>query len=216
MAEITSSDRFGSSIINVLKRFKIKSALEIGSWDGSGSTSCFVEGMEGFDNKSLTCLEIDSQRFLQLQKNMEKYPWVKCVNESSISYNSMIYKEFDKVWDSPYNGLPRQWNPKEVVQGWFDRDIENLKKINTGFLEKDFSFYESVLIDGGEFVGYSEFKLLKDRTNFFFLDDAFSAFKTREAANELISSVEWDCLDYHENTRNGFIIFKRRSPICLT
>jgi len=216
MAEITNQDLFGSSIISTIRRFEIKSALEIGSWDGTGSTSCFIEGMENFDNKNLTCLEIDALRFHDLKNNTQKYPWVNCVNESSISYKSMLYKDFEDVWNSKYNGLPRQWNPKEVVKGWFDKDIENLKNVESGFLEKDNSFFECVLIDGGEFVGYSEYKLLKNRTNFFFLDDVFHAFKNREVADELLSSGEWECLGYNDRTRNGFIIFKRIKLICLT
>jgi hypothetical protein len=210
MPEITNKDLFGSSIINTIRTFEIKSALEIGSWDGTGSTSCFVEAMLPFESKSLTCIENDMSKFLTLIKNMSPYEWVKCINQSSISYKSMLYTEFEDVWNSKYNGLPRQWNPKEVVKGWFDRDIEDLKRTPCGFLESDNSFFECVLIDGGEFVGYSEYRLLKNRTNFFFLDDAFSAFKTKQVVEELVLSGEWECLSYDDRTRNGFAIFKRK------
>ena len=31
----------------------LKTVLEIGSWDGTGSTQCFIEGMKEHDNKRL-------------------------------------------------------------------------------------------------------------------------------------------------------------------
>jgi hypothetical protein len=214
MPEVTLNDNFGSSISQIIKNFNCYKVLEIGSWDGTGSTKCIINGMLQFDQKSLTCLEVDETKFADLTFNVSHLPWVKCHNESSICYESLVYKNFDEIWNSPFNGLPRQWNPKEIVQGWFDRDVEAMKKIKIGFLEKDTNRYDAALIDGGEFTGYSEFSLLKDKVNFFFLDDAFHAFKTRQVFFELYQDSSWECLCYDENTRNGFAIFKRRNLLC--
>ena len=209
MGEVSKNDLFGSSIIKIIKEHSVSSMLEIGSWDGTGSTSCIIEAMSEMSSKSLTCLEIDNVKFNDLVNNTSRYDWIKCFNESSISYESLIYKDFDKIWDSPFNNLPRHFNPKETVRGWFTRDVNNLKNTKIGFLERDKSFYEGVLIDGGEFTGYSEYSLVKDRTNFLFLDDFYHGFKTRQIAVELFQSSEWECLAHDKDTRNGFIIFKR-------
>lgn len=213
MAEITKEDAFGIAIIDIVKKFKIQNILEIGSWDGTGSTSCFIEAMGDFDKKSLTCLEINEQRFTELLKNTKQYEWVKCYNESSISYKSLIYKNFDDIWDSPFNGLPKQWNPKHIVKSWFDQDVLKLKQIETGFLEKNNLFFDGILIDGSEFTGLSEFMLVKNRTNFLFLDDVFHAFKTKQVADILLKDNNWEHLTYCSKTRNGFIIFKRKNLI---
>ena len=212
MTEINKDDPFGQCIIKVLKTFRIHSMLEIGSWDGLGSTSCIIEGLNDVKEKSLDCLEINKERFSALLNNTEKYSWISCHNESSISYKSLMYKNFEEVWNSPYNHLPKEYNPKEIVKGWFDRDSDELKKIEVGFLEKNNKFYDAVLIDGGEFVGYSEYTLLKSRTNFFILDDSFHAFKTSQITEELAEDPEWQCLA-HGNVRNGFAIFKRKNLI---
>ena len=95
MAEITRDDLLGRSIIEFVQKFKIQKVLEIGSWDGTGSTSCFIEAMLPFDDKSLSCLEINKDRFVDLVKNTKKHEWIKCYNESSISYKSLLYKDFD-------------------------------------------------------------------------------------------------------------------------
>lgn len=44
-AEIHMREPFGISIYNSIISFNLKNNLEIGSWDGAGSTKCFVEAM---------------------------------------------------------------------------------------------------------------------------------------------------------------------------
>jgi hypothetical protein len=67
-----------------------------------------------------------------------------------------------------------------------------------------------VLIDGGEFFGYNEFVLLKDRTNVFFLDDYYYGYKTNQTARELLQDEDWEVIAGNKNLRNGYAIFKRK------
>lgn len=217
MGEITKSDSFGSAIIDTVLKYKINIILEIGSWDGSGSTACFYEAMKQLDDpKLLTCLEVEPSRFEILQQVTSKHEWIKCYNRSSITYDELVYKDFEEIWNSPYNGIQKieygsEENKKNMVRSWFEQDIANLKRYEKGFLsENKNEFYQGALIDGGEFNGYTEYLLLKDRVNFFFLDDYYKAFKTRQVAHELESSGEWDTLVAEKDLRNGFAILKRK------
>ena len=45
MAEITLEDPLGIMIRDVVQVIGLKNNLEIGAWDGSGSTQCFIEGL---------------------------------------------------------------------------------------------------------------------------------------------------------------------------
>ena len=200
MGEINADDKLGASIIQVVKEFNLKVNLEIGSWDGTGATRCFIDAMEDFSEKSLTCLEIDKKKFNSLVKNVEDYSWVKCYNRSSINCSKLIDFEFDRIWNSPFNPLVHfPDNEKETVQGWYTGDVDLMKKYPRGFLEEDNTVYDAVLIDGGEFTGYFEFELLKNRTNVFFLDDSFRSYKTNKAAIMLSEDLEWDCLAYEKS-----------------
>jgi hypothetical protein len=217
MGEITKHDPFGAAIIDTVLKYKINTVLEIGSWDGSGSTTCFFEAMKQLDDpKSLTCLEVELSRYDILKHVTSKHPWIKCYNTSSITYDELVYKDFEQIWSSPFNGIPRNYEggehgKKMLVKSWFDQDIANLKRYDKGFLsEHKDEFYQGALIDGGEFNGYSEYLLLKDRVNFFFLDDYYHAFKTRQVAAELEQSGEWDVLVAEKDLRNGFCILKRK------
>lgn len=214
MGEITRNDQFGKAIIDTVSNYGIKTVLEIGSWDGTGSTQCFIEGMEKLDNKRLICLEVYMDRFKQLCGNTAKHSWVECYNQSSISYANMLYKNFDNIWDSPYNFIPKEdqnGSTKPVVSEWFRQDIEMMNKFKSGYIEDHpDETYDAVLIDGGEFSGYSEFKLLRDKAKFFILDDYYKAFKTRQVADELSKDPSWETIAANKHTRNGWAIFKRK------
>ena len=158
MGEISIHDEFGSEIIKTVEKYNLNTILEIGSWDGTGSTSCFIHAIEKLTGeKKLTCLEVNTDRYNQLVDNTKQHNWVECHNNTSISYDQLLEKDFNNIWYSDYNGLLEAPYPPTKIQaeGWFNEDVDNLKKFNPAFLMKDTSFYEGVLIDGGEFFGYS-------------------------------------------------------------
>ena len=143
----------------------------------------------------MTCLEIDKKKYNNLVKNVKEYSWVKCYNKSSIDCHKLIDFGFSRIWNSQFNPLVRFADTREeTVHQWYKNDIDVMKKYPDGFLEKDKTIYDAVLIDGGEFTGYFEFELLKNRTNVFFLDDSFRSYKTNKAAVILSEDLEWDCI----------------------
>jgi hypothetical protein len=207
MGEITKNDTFGRAIIDTVKKYNLCCNLEIGSWDGTGSTSCFIEGMKDLNSPKLVCIEIQKDRYKELIANTSLYPWVTCINESTISQKNFIYKNFDEIWNGPFNKINCD---RQTVEMWYNEDINNISKVDVGYLEKDNTFYDGILIDGGEFFGYSEYLLVKNRCNVLFLDDYYSAFKTRQIAEELIKDTAWEAIAGNKHLRQGFAIFKRR------
>jgi hypothetical protein len=210
--EININEEFGNSIYEIVKNNKLKNNLEIGSWDGEGSTFCFVEAMKQFEGqKFLGCIEIDKEKISILDQRYKEFDFVCPIYGSSINYEEMIYKDFEKIWNSPFNRIKKEIYDKELVKSWFDRDIETLKNVKIGAISKFKDHYwDSVLIDGGEFTGYSEFNLLKNRTKFLFLDDVHKAFKCYEIYEYLKNDNNWKLLKENENIRNGYAIFKRK------
>jgi len=211
MGEINTYDEFGQVIIDTVKKYNLQTILEIGSWDGTGSTKCFIEGLKTLKEPKLYCIELRKDRFETLKENTKKYSWVECFNVSTISKKTFLYKSFDEIWNSPYNKIENK--DKSVVNEWFNDDIELIKTFSIGYLDHDKKFYDGVMIDGGEFSGYSEYKLVKDRTNVLFLDDYYNAFKTNQVVHELIKDPEWEVIAGNRYFRNGYAVFKRKEFI---
>lgn len=210
MGEISKHDEFGQVIISTVKKHNLRTVLEIGSWDGTGSTQCFIEALKDLRDPKLFCIELREDRFSDLKNITQKYPWVECINQSTISHKTFIYKSFDEIWDSPFNKIKAC---KSLVKSWYDDDMRCISGFETGYLDSDSRFYDAALIDGGEFFGYSEYMLIKDRVNFLFLDDYYSAFKTNQIARELIVDPEWEIVAGNRYIRNGYAVFKRKQPL---
>lgn len=209
--EIHLNEPFGYDIYQTVIKYSLSNNLEIGSWDGEGSTRCFVEAMKMLsDPKTLHCIEIVKDKFDILQDRYSSYDFVKCHNCSSISYDDLVYTKFEDVWNSEFNNI-RIGNlyPKSLVQQWFDRDIDTIKN-SKSFDYSQHEHFDGVLIDGSEFTGYSEFKLLKDKTKVFFLDDVHSVFKCFQVYKELSEDDNWKLLSENPHNRNGYAIFIRQ------
>jgi len=210
MPEVTSSDPFCAAIARVIARYRIRSVLEIGAFDGDGSTLVIAGALARKRGPvSLTSLEYNSDRFANLQHNSARYGFVHPVRASSIGRDSFSAWDFEQdVWQTPYNGLRF---PQEQVREWHATDVALMKGIDRGYLETCGNRWDAVLIDGGEFTGYDEFRLVKDRTSCLLLDDCFAAFKTNRARVELATLPDWKLIWADPAVRNGAAIFVRKS-----
>lgn len=210
--EIHLNEEFGINIYQTILKYELRQNLEIGSWDGTGSTRCFVEAMNQLGGDLfLGCLEILPERIETLKNIYEDFDFVHPINNSSINYTELIHKSFDDIWNSTYNKIPKNLYDYELVKSWYDRDVELLKSIEQGSISNLNKKWDSVLIDGGEFVGYSEYSLLKENTKVFFLDDVHNAFKCYEVYYELKSSDDWELLFDLPNVRNGAAAFIKKN-----
>jgi len=222
VAEITKEQQMASAIQNVILVKNYHTVLEIGSKDGDGSTQVFIEALKKVadynknfvlrDSIMMYCVETDNGAFCNLVRNTAKYPWVVCCNGSSINIADFLPKDFDNdVWNSPFNGLSKQYSREEVL-GWYQRDVAGLPKIHEEAFISNSSkqrHFDVVLLDGGEFNGYSEYVLLKDKVNCFILDDTVKAFKNNQVYHELLEDTKWTCYAKNDNERNGWAIFVR-------
>jgi len=212
MAEITINDGFGKAIYNVILKYRLYSVLEIGAYNGDGSTQVIAHALSHKgDAVSLTSLEYNPDRYKELVKNTLRYPFVHPVNSSSIGNKSFTARDFENdVWEKPYNGLRGRYE-KSLVKSWHDYDLHEIDRNPLGYLESSTTNWDAVLIDGGEFMGYDEFRLIKDRTSCIILDDAFHAFKTFRARLELLGDPCWALEWESKKIRNGAAIFVRKT-----
>lgn len=207
--EIKIDTSFGTDILKYLNYFNIKSAIEIGSGSGNGSTQCFLKYFDSLDDnsKKFYCFEPVTEWFNDLHKNINNRFYCELYNCSAICYEDLLVKDFDQdFYNTPYNKLKNQYD-KNTLRSWYDLELPY-------FIQSEYSILPSieadaVLIDGSEFSGYSEFKQLHPSISLIFLDDCLTAFKTNQIFEELSDNPKWELIKIHQE-RNGYSIFRRK------
>ena len=154
----------GKLIEKVIIENSLINILDIGTWNGLGSTKTLIEVLqENFEKYSLVSIETDKIFYKQALKNL------KHLLNPSIQLLLGRIIEIDE--------LPKSKNIDFEAAGlipgnveWLIQDIRRYKKVENVFdnLPTKFDF---ILFDGGEFSNYSEFLKLYKRTKYFGLDD---------------------------------------------
>lgn len=162
--------------------------LEIGSWNGRGSTVCFASG---FENRKLdfefNSFEINPERLAESKNVWYTRPHIQ------IRYGRIL-PELPDVRSIH----------KNVVEEWQSDDEKHFK--NAPFFDVSVYKPEVVLLDGGEYLTYFEYKLLKQYTKVFLLDDTDVA-KCKQIVEELSADENWKCVDIGHD-RNGWAVFQ--------
>lgn len=213
-AEIKNDD-FYQAIYNLAKNQSVSTILEIGSSNGEGSTEAFVLGISQNPSKpTLFCMEISQPRFRALSQHYKDLPYVHCYNVSSIPLEAF---PLESEVISFINNTPTNLNQYgcDRVIGWLRQDIEYVKTSNVpqnGIelikKENQIENFDIVLIDGSEFTGMAEFKLVYG-SRFILLDD-INAFKNYANYKKLLNDPNYELLEENIQLRNGYAIFKKR------
>lgn len=144
-----------------------RSIVEIGTWNGRGSSKMIASGvsrkLSARPNMTATCkvtgFEIDKGMYHKSEKFLNHYDFFNVV------YGSIVLPD----------ELDNQDLSKEE-QAWFQQDIQKMKTAPTveDLIPDEIDL---LILDGGEFSTYAEFKKLENRTQkWIVLDDT----KTRK------------------------------------
>ena len=180
-----------------------KTFLEVGTWNGLGSTKAFYNGLskrtDEFQFYSLECNKDKSDAAAKLYAHNDK---IHILNE--VLWNEEPSNFYDIFPQCKEDARYRHWN--EV-------DIMNMKRCDL-FLERPGlpDIFDVVLLDGGEFTTYYEFQLLKERCRILMLDDTESD-KCKLIVKELRDHPSvWRILK-EEKVRNGYVIAERLTNV---
>ena len=205
MPQILKSSNLGS-IITALSE-QSNTIVEIGTFDGLGSTLCVLEAIKLRlnDNKvKFQTIELDSEMYQISLNNLREYlqyDYFKILN-GAVTHNHLVIDEFSACFND-LDQLSRDhyylWHKREVDQLKHARLIKNLLP-NT---------IDLLILDGSEYTTYYEWQELKDRTNLFVLDDT-NILKCKRIRSEMISDPNYQMIYDDPNDRNGYSVFSRR------
>jgi hypothetical protein len=188
-----------ANIINKLCNEKDnKTFLEIGTWNGYGSTKIFVNSLS---NRTDTL-------FYSLECNKEKSEFAS--NLYKDKHNVFILNEtINKELPNDISLIfPELLNNKQYSY-WNEVDVNNMKQCNLFLERKDIpDIFDVIFLDGGEFTTYYEFQILKTKCKYLLLDDT-NTNKCKKIVDEIYSNKnKWEILVHNKNERNGILLCK--------
>jgi len=170
-----------------------KIILEVGTWNGCGSTRVFI-------NSLLNCNK--DWQFYSLECNPEKSKYARDLYNHK---NVHILNECLWTGDLPEQILHIHpvLEDNELYQIWHTTDMDNMKKCKQ---HMTLDFYDIIFLDGGEFTTYNDYLVIKDICKYLILDDTKTD-KCKKIVEELMMDNTWDLIHEDKETRNGFHIF---------
>ena len=192
--QIKYNDPMGKVISDYAKDTRFTTYLEIGTWNGGGSTYCFAKGFES---------RIKPFKFASLEINNAMY------NEAKSKYATIPYVHLYKARIIKDEELPSINRLLEMFDNvnieWLKDDMANFFK--TSYFDVESYKPEVVLLDGSEYLTYLEFKKLYSFTKVFILDDICTE-KCKKIVEELKHDSNWNEVYFEANQRNGWAVYE--------
>lgn len=198
--QINVDSTLGQYLYNYASDEKYTTYLEIGTWNGLGSTKCFIEGFKQRKSNFLFySLECNTEKH-NYAKNLYNIENIHILNE--VILNTMpsdIYEVFPEIKEN------------EVYAYWNSIDFQNMKEKPLFLDRKDIpNHFDVLFLDGGEFTTWYEYQKLKDRCNIIIIMDDTNVSKCKKIVNELKNDTENWTLIHESNERNGYALFERK------
>jgi len=204
--QINMNNEFGKQIYLICKHYKRnepKCIVEIGSWNGQGSTICIMNAIHNQPKSSLYSFEAD-----------------KPFADKAVEYWNSISDTYHNVKNILHiinATLHRQLAPKEDIIKMYG-DIPHYEKhyigeqilLNSAQLypiKDNISNVDIIILDGGEYTTMEDFNILITyKPKYVILDDTKS-FKCNKIKSLLLHGDEYKCI-FDSSERNGCAIFE--------
>ena len=198
IGQINRDTTLGELIFNLTKRHDVKNIVEVGTWNGMGSTKCILDGLT--NEKYFWSVELYPEMFEIAQTNLKEIVTsnVTLLNGSIIEYDEVFWFDHSKI----------DLTGDRHAKLWYEKDLRLLKK-SINVLDKLPTKIDLLILDGGEYTTYPEFIKLKDRTKIIVIDDT-NILKSKRIRLELMSNNDFVMIDDNQNERNGYSIFERK------
>ena len=202
--QITRNSKLGQIIYETVSSINNYSTIiDIGMWNGLGTTKCVLDAIidKKKNNINFLSIEINHTKFLEAQKNLSKY----------INYVNMLYGRITELEElislDDYDDSFFTLYSRDLQQQWFKQTI--IEHNATPYIYSKIPDKIDILIlDGGEYSTYGEFKKLFSKSKIIILDD-ITTIKNYKSANDLRKNQEYEIIHDITNDRKGFMVAKK-------
>jgi hypothetical protein len=170
----------------------VKSIVEIGTWNGKGSSKCIALGVlqRATPNCRVIGFEVNPDMFKKAKRNLSKFDFFEVLFGSVVGE-----QELDQT----------QLNEQEM--GWFVQDLKWIRE-SPSVLDRVPKEIDLLILDGGEFSTYAEFKKLEKKlTRWLILDDTRTR-KCSKILEELLHNPQY-LIVHVSQERNGTAVLMK-------
>lgn len=207
LGQIHRGTVLGNEIYNLVKQDNIKIIVEIGTWNGLGTTKCIRDAIIDSNKQEYLVISIEAnkERFEEAIKN--NYPPLnnfKIVYGSITSENDFLnFNDIDEKYFSMYS--------RRVQSEWYNEDLNNCKNSPNVFniIPKKIDL---LILDGGEFSTLGEYQKLKDRYTYLAMDDT-KCIKTSKIREKILNDKDHIIINDDTNAINGCMVCKKANKI---
>lgn len=209
--EIKDDELFHAMVAQI-ERIKPRTAIEIGSANGLGSTQAFIQGIEKSGEPcELFCFELDTLRCADLATNVAGKSYVHVLNKSPL-LEAMTHAEVLKFLGDHPDMNPAQYGA-ETVLSWLDA-------INRQMNFKPWDGLDSIadriqapciaLVDGSPFSGLQEAQWLAEHGVYLIILDDTEDIKCYDAYR-FLQHAGYRAIAENPILRNGYAIFEKEA-----
>lgn len=207
--QINRGSKLGEIIFNLCKQTDVKTIVDIGTWNGMGTTKCIRDAVLERDSEWLVySIESSPSQYQQAVNNLPKLENFNLLLGRIIDNEELV--NIDQCDEKFFNGsLGLGAFGRGVQKSWLAEDVNNYNTVPNVLAllpEK----IDLLILDGGEYSSLAEFHKLKDRTTYFVLDDTVPI-KNNEVSQIMRESADYEVLYDEPNDRNGFLVAKKLS-----
>ena len=190
-------NQLGKHIVNICKLPDVKTIVEIGTWNGLGSTRCVIQGIN--ESKKI------DYNFISIECNHDMY--IEALKNNPHAHNNIKFI-YGKIVNE--NIIDKWFNVNDLTQeqyGWLLQDIEWMKQVPNVYDNLP-AIIDFLILDGGEFSTYPEWLALKHKVRYVALDDV-TQLKCKRLRDEILNDVNYEIIDDNiAGSRYGYTIFK--------
>ena len=199
--QINRGSLLGEHIFRLSKNSEVKNIVEIGTWNGMGSTRCIYDGLLQGKKKDhlVLSLECNKARHEEAKRN-----FILPLNNFNIIHGTII--SVDEM-----GAIKNKFDLNVTRKSWWVDDITQIKNASYVF-DKIPQKIDLLILDGGEFTSHLEFEKLWERARFIILDDTdkTKSVKSYEAREFIISHTDtFNIIEDNLQDRNGFLVCEK-------
>jgi hypothetical protein len=203
--QINLDSKLGKYIYDLVSRKDINNIVEIGTWNGYGSTECIRKSIVDNNKENYTVYSLETNEKMYYQAIQREFPKnFNIILGRIIDEDDLNWMNWDEYFNSP-EGYYHAGSKRE----WLNEDLYNLRLVENK-IDLIPKRIDLLILDGGEFTTYPEYLKIGHRARFIILDDT-NQLKCQKIREELINREGYTILLDELNDRCGYLIVENET-----